>query len=278
MTTRVWKCGSCELELDPTLIMGILNLTPDSFSDGGQYEDPVVAVPRAVTMCRDGAVIIDMGGESTRPGAAAISAAEEIERVVPTLKRVIEHERCPVSIDTRNVEVARAAVEAGAEIINDVSGFRESEMVEFAASVDAGLVVMHMLGEPKTMQDEPHYDDVVGEIAEYLNTRAEVLMNAGVERERICVDPGIGFGKTLEHNLQILRDLPRLAELGFPLLVGVSRKAMVGALTGVEEPTRRVAGSLGAGVWAALNGADILRVHDVRETVHAVRVAEAIKG
>lgn len=278
MSTRVWRCGSYELELGRTLIMGILNLTPDSFSDGGQYDDPIVAVPRAVTMCREGAVIVDVGGESTRPGAAPVTIAEEIARVVPTLERVIEHENCPVSIDTRNVEVARAAIEAGAAIINDVSGFRDTEMVDFAASVDAGLVVMHMLGEPGTMQDEPHYDDVVGEISEYLVSCAETLMDAGVERERICLDPGIGFGKKLEHNLQILRELPRLAGLGYPTLVGASRKSVIGALIEVEEPSRRVEGSLGAAVWAALNGADILRVHDVRETVQAVRVAEAIKG
>ena len=245
---------------------------------GGSSTILSIAVPHAVMMCREGAAIIDIGGESTRPGADDISTAEEIDRAVPTLRRVIEHESCPISIDTRNADVARAALEAGAEIINDVSGFRDLAMVDLAASCDAGLVIMHMLGEPGTMQNEPRYDDVVGEIAEFLVGRAEALMAEGVGRERICIDPGIGFGKTLEHNLEILRGLPRLAELGFPLLVGASRKSMIGAIVGADEPVRRVEGSLGAAVWAALNGANVLRVHDVRETVHAVRVAEAIRG
>jgi dihydropteroate synthase len=278
MASRVWRCGSRELALDHALVMGILNLTPDSFSDGGQFDDPMVAVPHAVMMCGEGASIIDVGGESTRPGADAISLEEEIARTVPTLQRVAGHEDCPVSIDTRNVEVARIAVEVGAEIINDVSGFRDPAMVEFAASCDVGLVVMHMLGDPGSMQDEPRYGDVVAEISEYLAGQAEMLIAEGVDRDRICVDPGIGFGKTLEHNLEILRELPRFAALGFPVLVGVSRKSMIGKLTGVDDPLRRVEGSLGAAVWAALNGADIIRAHDVRETVQAVRVAEAIKG
>lgn len=275
---RVWKCGPFDLELDRALVMGILNLTPDSFSDGGQYDDPVVAVPQAVAMCREHADILDMGGESTRPGASEVTVAQEIGRVIPTLERVFEHESCPISIDTRHVEVARAAVEAGASIINDVSGFGDPAMVEFAAQSEVGLVVMHMLGEPGTMQDEPHYDDVVGEIAEYLAQRAESLIASGVATERICIDPGIGFGKTLDHNLEILRNISRLCELGFPVLVGASRKSMIGELLEIPDPQRRVEGSLGVAVWAALNGADILRVHDVRETVHAVRVAEAIRG
>ncbi len=278
MDVPIWRCGSHELELDRTLVMGVLNVTPDSFSDGGQFDDPMIAVPHAVMMCREGAAIIDIGGESTRPGADVISSDAEIDRVMPTVQRVIERESCPVSIDTRNVDVARAAVGAGAEIINDVSGFRDPAMVDLAASCDAGLVIMHMLGEPGTMQDEPRYDDVVGEIMDFLADRAEALMAEGVDRARICIDPGIGFGKTLEHNLEILRALRRLAELGFPVLVGVSRKSVIGAITGVDDPLRRVEGSLGAAVWAALNGADVLRVHDVRETVQAVRVAEAIRG
>jgi dihydropteroate synthase len=258
--------------------MGILNATPDSFSDGGMYDDPAVATPHVVMMCNEGADIVDVGGESTRPGAAPVSSAEEIERVVPTLRRIVERNRCPISIDTRHADVARAAIDAGAEVINDISGFRDPKMIEFAASCDAGVVVMHMLGEPGTMQEDPQYGDVVGEIGDFLTERADALVRAGVDRSRICIDPGIGFGKTLDHNLEILRELPHFAELGYPVLVGVSRKSMLGALTGVDDPARRVEAGLGAAVWAALNGADVLRVHDVRETVHAVRVAEAIRG
>jgi dihydropteroate synthase len=275
---RIWKCGSTEFSLHRTLIMGILNVTPDSFSDGGQFEDPMIAVPHAVMMCREEADLVDIGGESSRPGAEGISPAEEVGRVIPTIRRVLEREGCPISIDTRHVEVARAAVDAGAQAINDISGFRDSAMIEFAAECDAGLVVMHMLGEPGTMQNDPGYDDVVAEVEGFLLSRAQALRSAGVEAERICIDPGIGFGKTLDHNLELLRTLPRLASHGYPVLVGVSRKSMIGALTDVADPMRRVEGSLGAAVWAALNGADILRVHDVRETVHAVRVAETIRG
>jgi dihydropteroate synthase len=231
-----------------------------------------------VALCDEGADVLDVGGESTRPGAAEITIAEEIERVIPSLTRVVEHDVCPVSIDTRHAEVARAAVEAGARIINDISGFRDPAMIGFAAECDAGLVIMHMLGEPGTMQHDPHYDDVVGEVVEYLADRAETLVSAGVAPGRICIDPGIGFGKTLEHNLEILRNISRLCELGFPVMIGASRKSMIGAILDVGDPQRRVEGSLGVAVWAALNGADVLRVHDVRETVHAVRVAEAIRG
>lgn len=272
----MWRCGAHALALDRPLVMGILNVTPDSFSDGGDHEDPEQALGWAGTMISGGVDIIDVGGESTRPGAAALEVAEELARVLPVVRTLAASGRVPVSIDTRHAEVAYACVQSGASIINDVAGFRDPAMVEAAAGSDAGVVVMHMLGEPGTMQDEPRYDDVVAEVREWLLDRALALEDAGVDRERIAIDPGIGFGKTLEHNLALLRALPDLACLGYPVLVGASRKRFIGALTGVETPSERLGGSLAAAAWAVSHGASIVRVHDVAETVQAVRVAAAL--
>ena len=255
--------------------MGVLNVTPDSFSDGGLYSDPIRAFERARTMLAEGAGILDVGGESTRPGARPVDAAEQIARVRPILARLVP-DGAVVSVDTRSAVVAAACVEAGASIINDVAGFRDDAMVDVAAGCDAGIVIMHMLGEPGSMQRAPHYDDVLFEVTRYLEQAALRLRDAGVARDRIAVDPGIGFGKTLEHNLILIAGLERIAALGYPVVVGVSRKRFIGTLTGVEEPAERLGGSLAGAVCAAERGASVLRVHDVGPTVEALAVASAI--
>lgn len=273
-----WRCGRFTLGLERPVVMGIVNATPDSFSDGGLYEEPFSAVEHGRRLAAQGAGIIDVGGESTRPGSAEVSIAEEIARVRPVVAHLAEELLLPISIDTRHAEVAAACVDAGATILNDVSGFRDPAMVEIACGSDAGLVVMHMLGEPGTMQDEPVYSDVVCQVREYLLDRALSLESAGVARDRIALDPGIGFGKTLEHNLALMRALPELAAFGYPVLLGASRKRFIGELTGEQTPASRLGGSIAAAVWAAEHGASILRVHDVRETVQALTVDNALRG
>jgi dihydropteroate synthase len=270
-----WKCGGFELVLERPLVMGILNVTPDSFSDGGMHDDPASAVIWGERLISEGAAILDIGGESTRPGAEPLSAPAELARVRPVVGR-FAGDPIPVSIDTRHAEVAKACVDAGASIINDVSGFRERKMVEVAAGCDAGVVVMHMLGEPGTMQKNPRYSDVVREVGGYLLAQATVLQAAGVARERIAIDPGFGFGKTLEHNLELLRRLPELVELGYPVLVGLSRKRFLGEITGIDEPAERLGSSIAAALWAAERGAAIVRVHDVGATAQALAVARTI--
>jgi dihydropteroate synthase len=255
--------------------MGILNVTPDSFSDGGMHDDPASAVIWGERLIAEGAAILDVGGESTRPGAEPMSATAELARVRPVVGR-FAGDPVPVSIDTRHAEVAQACVNAGASIINDISGFRDRAMVEVAAGCDAGVVVMHMLGDPGNMQKNPRYGDVVLEVGGYLLAQAAVLEAAGVARERIALDPGFGFGKTLAHNLELLRRLPELAELGFPLLVGVSRKRFLGEITGVDEPSERLGGSIAAALWAVQAGAGVVRAHDVAPTVQALAVNRTI--
>ncbi|MDO9556358.1 MAG: dihydropteroate synthase [Coriobacteriia bacterium] len=276
MAASIWRCGRFEFALDHSLIMGIVNVTPDSFSDGGMCEDPLVAVVCGRELVAWGASIIDVGGESTRPGAAGVSVAEEIARVRPVIGGLTGELDVPISVDTRHPEVARACLDVGAAIINDVSGFRDPAMVDVAAASDAGVVIMHMLGEPRTMQAEPHYDDVVAEVGEYLARQAAALERAGVARERIALDPGIGFGKTLEHNIELLHRLPELATLGYPLVVGASRKSMIGMILGEPDPGKRLEGSLAIAAWAVTHGASIVRVHDVAETVRLLRVTQAI--
>lgn len=255
------------------LIMGILNVTPDSFSDGGRFLSPDAAVERALVMEGEGADIIDIGGESSRPGAEPVSVEEELGRVLPVLERLRGRLRIPISIDTTKAEVAEAALRAGACIVNDISALRfDPAMAPLVAEFGAGLVLMHMLGTPKTMQQSPHYDDVVREVRGFLAERAQYAQSQGIPREAIAVDPGIGFGKTVEHNLELLRRLPELVELGFPVLVGPSRKSFIGALLGlpVEE---RLEGTLAACAVAVVRGADILRVHDVRQVRRAADLA-----
>jgi dihydropteroate synthase len=274
----VWRVGDAELDCgERTLVMGILNVTPDSFSDGGRFFTPVYATRHAVQMAADGADIIDVGGESTRPGSDAVSASEEIERVAPVIEQIVEEAPgVAVSIDTRKAEVAAVALEAGATIVNDVSGGRDPEMFDVVKTSGAGMVLMHMLGEPKTMQEEPRYEDVVGEVKEYLRQRVEAAEFAGIEAERIAIDPGIGFGKDLEDNLVLMRGLGALLELGRPVLVGPSRKRFIGTLLGDLPPEQRVEGTAGAVAWLVTRGAHIVRVHDVREMVRVVRVVDAL--
>jgi len=263
-------------ELNPdgrVLIMGILNVTPDSFSNGGRFLSPDAAVKRALIMEKEGADIIDVGGESSRPGAEPVPVEEELRRVIPVLERLRGKLRIPISIDTTKAEVAEAALRAGASIVNDISALRfDPAMASVVAEFGAGLVLMHMLGTPKTMQQDPHYEDVVREVREFLAERALYAQSQGIPREAIAVDPGIGFGKTVEHNLELLRRLPELVELGFPVLVGPSRKSFIGAILGlgVEE---RLEGTLVACAVAVVRGADILRVHDVREVRRAADLA-----
>lgn len=276
--SAVWRCGAFALALHRPLVMGIVNVTPDSFSDGGLHEDPVKAVATGERMIADGVDVIDVGGESTRPGAFELPESEELARVRPVVARLAS-EDVPISVDTRHAQVAQACVDVGASIINDVAGFRDPAMVEVAAGCEAGLVIMHMLGTPENMQTAPRYDDVVGEVGGFLLAQATVLEAAGVTRERIAIDPGIGFGKTLEHNLALLAGLPRLVELGYPVLVGASRKRFIGEIGGGETtPVERLGGSVAAALEAAKRGASIVRVHDVAATVQALRVKEAIES
>lgn len=259
--------------------MGVVNVTPDSFSDGGRFHDPAAAVSHALQLLAQGADVLDIGGESTRPGAAPASETEEIARVVPVIQAVRAQSPAPISVDTMRPAVARAAVAAGADIWNDVTALGWSpDSPQAAAELGCDVVLMHMRGEPRTMQDDPVYDDVVGEVRGLLAERAEAAMAAGVARERIWLDPGIGFGKRLEHNLELLRDLGRIAALGFPLALGVSRKGFLRAIDpAAEDASDRLGGSLAAALWGAGHGADMLRVHDVRETVQARAVWAAIQ-
>ena len=257
------------------LILGIVNVTPNSFSDGGQFFDTSRAIDHAFELRDEGADFVDVGGESTRPGADPVPVSEEIDRVLPIVE-ALASERVPVSVDTLKPAVMRAAIEAGCSIINDVNAFRADGAIEAVADADVGLIAMHMQGTPATMQANPRYDDVVAEVSRFLLERAHALENAGVAPERIVLDPGFGFGKTLEHNRKLFRAIPLLASLGYPILAGVSRKRMIGDITGspVEE---RVIGSVVAAVLAVQNGARLVRVHDVKETVDAINVWWALR-
>jgi dihydropteroate synthase len=248
--------------------MGILNVTPDSFSDGGQFLDASRAIAHGLKLREEGADIVDVGGESTRPGAAGVPLDEELKRVMPVIE-ALRREGVAVSIDTMKPEVMRAAIDAGCAVVNDVNAFRAPGAVEAVAGSGVSLIAMHMQGTPATMQKEPHYDDVAAEVTGYLLARAEALARAGVARERIAIDPGFGFGKTLAHNKALFRALPRMAGLGYPLVVGVSRKKLIGDLTG-RGPGERAAGSVAAALLAAQNGASMVRVHDVKDTVDAL--------
>lgn len=260
-----------------TLVMGVLNVTPDSFYDGGRRLDAQRAVDDALLMAANGAAIVDIGGESTRPGAEPVSAREELDRVVPIIERLRRSSTVPISIDTYKAEVARAALGAGADIVNDISALRmDPEMAAVVAQERVPVILMHMQGTPRTMQTEPRYKDVVSEVRDFLAAQVEVAVRAGVARERIVIDPGIGFGKTLEHNLRLLRGLPELLSTGQPLLVGASRKRFIGHILNLEADDR-LEGSLAVAVAAVLAGANIVRVHDVKETVRSVRVADAIR-
>jgi dihydropteroate synthase len=273
----VWRVGERAFDCsERTLVMGILNVTPDSFSDGGRFLDRAAAVAHATRMVDDGADILDVGGESTRPGSTAVSVDEELERVRPVIERLAElHPAIPISIDTRKASVAAEALAAGAAIVNDVSGGADPEMFDVVRERDAAVVLMHMRGDPATMQEAPRYDDVVGEVHEYLRQRIEAAELAGIDPERIAIDPGIGFGKDLEHNLELMRRVDVLLDLRRPVLIGPSRKRFLGTILDVPEDDR-VEGTIGAVVWLVSRGAHLARVHDVKEVVRAVRVADAI--
>jgi dihydropteroate synthase len=278
VTERIWRCGDRALQLGKrTLVMGIVNVTPDSFSDGGLFDDAAGAVAHGARLADEGADIVDIGGESTRPGAEPVPVTEERRRVLPVIEGLrAARPDVPISIDTRHAAVAIDALSVGASIVNDVSGGADDEMLPVVAKAGAGLVLMHMRGEPGTMQDAPLYEDVVAEVHEYLRERVEAAIFAGVHADRLCVDPGIGFGKNVQHNLQLLRSIDRFVDLDAAVMVGASRKRFIGALTAADEPRDRLEGSLAAAILAAANGADIVRVHDVAETVRALRVAHAI--
>lgn len=271
---RHLRCGRFTLSLERPLVMGIVNVTPDSFSDGGQHASSTAAIARARRLVEQGADLIDIGGESTRPGAAPVSVGEEISRVVPVLDALRDCRRA-LSVDTRRAEVMRAALEHGADMINDIDAFRADGAIEAVRDSDCALCVMHMQGQPATMQRAPEYGDVVGEVEQFLADRLEALTRVGIARERIVLDPGIGFGKLLRHNLLLIDALDEMVALGQPLLVGVSRKSMIGALTG-RDVDARLAGSIAAALAAVLRGARIVRVHDVAETCDALRVWQAI--
>ena len=263
----------------PPRVMGIVNATPDSFSDGGRFLDPAAALAHARRLIGEGADILDVGAESTRPGAAPVTAEVEIARIVPLVQGIRAESTIPISVDTMKPEVARAAVAAGASIWNDVTALRHApDSLAVAVELGCDVVLMHMQGEPRTMQAEPHYDDVVAEVSGFLLARAEAAIAAGVRRERIWLDPGIGFGKhMLRHNLPLLARLERIVALGFPVLLGASRKAFIGALSGGAAADQRLGGSIAAALAGAAAGVAVVRVHDVAETVQALAVQAAIR-
>ncbi|MBI1842492.1 MAG: dihydropteroate synthase [Verrucomicrobia bacterium] len=257
--------------------MGVLNVTPDSFSDGGQFSSLEAAVDHALKMIAEGADFVDVGGESTRPGAAPVEENEEIRRVIPVIRGITAQARVPISVDTLKPTVAAAALDAGASVVNDVGAGRDDDgLWRCVASRGAGYVAMHMRGTPATMQSAPQYADVVGEIDAFFGERLDRIGACGLSREQVILDPGLGFGKTQEHSLKLLANLKRFRHWDRPLLLGLSRKSFVGAVTGVSAPSERVWGSVAGAVWGCLNGAQIIRAHDVAATRQALRMAEAI--
>jgi len=260
------------------LVMGVLNTAPDSFSDGGRFTDPEAAVAHGVRMQNEGADVVDVGGESTRPGAQPISTEEELSRVLPVVERLVHELRVPLSVDTSKAQVAEAALERGVRIVNDPTALRgDPDMAQVVRKHDAGLVVMHMLGTPATMQHEPRYEDVVREVCSFLKERLHAAQEAGIRRERIVLDPGIGFGKTVEHNLELIRGLGQLRQLGQPVLVGPSRKRFIGTLLDLPVD-QRVEATIAACVAAVINGADAVRVHDVKPVRRAVDLAVHLRS
>jgi dihydropteroate synthase len=273
-------CGRHRLSLDRPLVMGVLNVTPDSFADGGVFLDLRDATDRGRQMLGEGADIVDIGGESTRPGAAPTPEADELERVIPlleTIRPTCDARGVPISVDTRKPAVMRAAIAAGASMINDINALRAPGAMDAVSAGGAAICLMHMQGEPATMQHSASYDDVVADVAAFLAERAAACVAAGIDRDRIVLDPGFGFGKTVEHNLTLLRRLAEIAALGYPLLAGLSRKSTIGVLTG-RDVDNRMAGSVAAALAAVARGAAIVRVHDVRETADALKVWRAVQG
>jgi len=273
---RTLDCRGRALRLDQPRIAGIINVTPDSFSDGGLHFDAGAAIAHGLRMVEEGADVLDVGGESTRPGADEVSANEEIARVVPVIEELAKQTSLPIAIDTSKPEVMRAAVAAGAGFINDVFALRRDGALDAAADLKVPVCLMHMQGEPRTMQQAPHYDDVVSDVRRFLAERIFACEMSGIDKKRIVVDPGFGFGKTLDHNLALLRALDQFAALGVPLLAGLSRKGMIGTLTGRGNPADRAAGSAAAALLAVQKGAAIVRVHDVAATRDALAVWQGV--
>lgn len=269
-------CNGRALRLDRPRVMGIVNVTPDSFSDGGAHDSPEAAIAHGLKLAEEGADVLDIGGESTRPGADEVPVEEELRRVIPVIERLARETALPISVDTSKPEVMRAAVAAGAGLINDVHALRREGALDAASALGVPVVLMHIQGEPRSMQAAPQYDDVVAEVHRFLAERIFAAEMAGIAKKRIVVDPGFGFGKTLEHNLTLLAQLQRFAELGVPVLAGLSRKKSIGELTGRSDARERVHGSVAAHLIAAQRGALLLRVHDVAATVDALKVWEAV--
>jgi dihydropteroate synthase len=272
----VLVAGRFRLDLGKPLVMGVVNVTPDSFSDGGKFFDPKAAVAHALRLAEEGADILDIGGESSRPGALPVSVFQEMDRILPVLEGLRTLEK-PISVDTRRPEVMQAALSAGASMINDIEALQAPGAVEVAAKAQCAVCLMHMKGEPATMQKGPHYDDVVGEVLGFLKKRMQAAMQAGIAQERIVIDPGFGFGKTAAHNFELLRRLEEFSSLGVPVLAGWSRKSTLGKLTG-RPADERLAASLAAALLALQGGATILRVHDVKETRDVIAVWSAYKN
>ena len=273
----LFQCGRFQLDLSSPQVMGIVNVTPDSFSDGGQYQHVETAVAHALDLIAQGAAVLDIGGESTRPNATPVPLDEELQRVIPVIEALVAREiPVPISIDTYKPAVMRAAIAAGASIVNDVRGLQEEGALAAVAQSTAGVCIMHMQGTPQTMQQDPHYEDVVAEVTAFLRTQRDACLAAGVAPQRIMLDPGFGFGKTRAHNIALAKALPTLLTLGCPLLVGLSRKSVLGQMTGNDVDARLYA-SVAAAVISAMQGAHLLRVHDVKATVEALKVVTALK-
>jgi dihydropteroate synthase len=272
----VLRCGKFSVPLDRPRIMGVVNVTPDSFSDGGRFLGPKAAIAHAHALIEDGADIIDIGGESSRPGALPVTASDELQRILPVLEGLKDVQK-PISVDTRRAEVMKEALQAGASMINDIDALAAPGALEAVAAGDCAVCLMHKKGEPATMQQAPHYDDVVAEVMLFLKNRIEAAEKAGVARDRIVIDPGFGFGKTMEHNLILLKKLPSLGKLNLPVLIGWSRKSSLGKITG-REAGERLPASLAMALLSLQGGATILRVHDVKETRDVVAVWQAYKN
>ncbi len=274
----IWTGHGFTLDLSKHVaVMGIVNVTPDSFSDGGRFSSSTQAIEHGLTLAAEGADILDIGGESSRPGAEPVTLDEELQRVLPVIEELRRHTTVPISIDTAKAEVARQALAAGANIVNDITALADPAMAQVVGEYRPGLILMHMQGQPRTMQQNPHYDNLIEEVSAFLAAAALRALAAGAAADNIVIDPGIGFGKTWEHNLQLIRETKRFSELGYPVLIGPSRKRFIGELTG-KEVDRRLYGSIGAVAAAVVLGARIVRVHDVAPMIDAVRVAEAIVG
>lgn len=272
----LFHCGSFQFDLSRPLVMGIVNVTPDSFSDGGLHLKRDAALAYAHQLISDGADMLDIGGESTRPGARPVSVEEELDRVLPIIEG-LRGASVPISIDTFKPEVMQAAIAAGAQMVNDINALQDAAAMNVVAAGNVAVCLMHKQGNPQTMQQQPHYQNVVAEVSAFLRERTAAAQAAGIQRERIVVDPGFGFGKTLAHNLSLLRELKQLTELGVPVLAGLSRKSMLGALTG-QEVWQRLPASVAAALIAVQRGANIMRVHDVRATVDALKIWNAVNG